>query len=371
MLQILFFILKLLGYILLIVMGILLTVILLVLLVPIRYKVHVEHGERFELDGKVSWLLHIIHGQVLQKHGKRHITLRIFGFLIFDNQRVRSRRKARKGVRKAKKSLQKTVRKKKASELPYRKKRKNTSQTMDDGKKVKNKSDTIDFIENEFEDGIENFDYINKSGSNFQHKQDTENEKVRYNNKEFNEFQQEIIMEEEESFFKSPIKFLKRICFIIRKKVLSFFGKLKSIFLGIIRRIKSILKSLFNIKNKIHIILEFIKNDLNKQGFRLTYRSLKRILKHILPTKLKSTLIFGTGDPCSTGQVLGVFAILYSFYGGDVKITPDFENQRFEGKHYAKGRIRLATLLIIVIKLILDKQFKQFTRNLITLKEAL
>jgi hypothetical protein len=63
--------------------------------------------------------------------------------------------------------------------------------------------------------------------------------------------------------------------------------------------------------------------------------------------------------------------ILYGFYGDRVVIIPDFENKVFEGKHYARGRIRLITLLIIVIKLISDKRFKRLKSNFLILKEAL
>jgi hypothetical protein len=150
----------------------------------------------------------------------------------------------------------------------------------------------------------------------------------------------------------------------IKERIVTFFQGIKG-------KIKSWIESYTNIRRKIELISDFIKNEINREAFRITYSSLKKLLKHILPTKLESNLIFGTGDPCTTGQALGAFSLLYSFYGDKIKITPDFENQRFEGKHYARGRIRLVTILIIVIKLILDKRFKQFTSNFKTLKEAL
>ena len=103
----------------------------------------------------------------------------------------------------------------------------------------------------------------------------------------------------------------------------------------------------------------------------MTYGSIGKLLKHILPRKLKANIIYGTGDPCSTGQILGALSILYSMYGDRVTIIPDFENQRFEGNAMARGRIRLVTILIIVIKLILDKRFRQLRNNVRLLKEAL
>lgn len=137
------------------------------------------------------------------------------------------------------------------------------------------------------------------------------------------------------------------------------------------KRIKGWFQKTLDLKHKINLIKAFINEEENRAAFGLTYTKLKLLIKHILPTKLRSQLIFGTGDPCSTGQALGVFAVLFGVYGEYVQITPDFENKIFKGSHYAKGRIRIGTLLIIVIKLLLDKKFKQLLRNYRILKEAL
>jgi hypothetical protein len=156
-----------------------------------------------------------------------------------------------------------------------------------------------------------------------------------------------------------------------QRKIKKLVEKLVTFFRGLKIKILKLYETAVNIKHKKDLITSFIKDELNREGFRITYSSLKRLFKHILPTKLKSSIIFGTGDPCSTGQALGAMSILYSFYGDKVQITPDFENKRLEGKHYARGRIRLITILIIVIKLILDKRFQQLKSNFLILKEAL
>ena len=56
MLSIILLILKIIGITLLIILGILLLLIAVVLFVPVRYRVKVEHGDAFVLDGCVSWL---------------------------------------------------------------------------------------------------------------------------------------------------------------------------------------------------------------------------------------------------------------------------------------------------------------------------
>jgi hypothetical protein len=150
----------------------------------------------------------------------------------------------------------------------------------------------------------------------------------------------------------------------VKARIISFIQKIKD-------KLKELIQKFINTKNKFNLIHTFIKDDINKEGFRFTYGTLKNLIKHVLPRKVKSRLIFGTGDPCSTGQALGVFGILYSIYGDSLQITPDFENKVFKGNHYVRGRIRIWTILIIVIKLLLDKRFKELKMNYQLLKEAL
>lgn len=126
-----------------------------------------------------------------------------------------------------------------------------------------------------------------------------------------------------------------------------------------------------NLKDTLFLIIDFIKVDENKKGLFKIWISLKGILKHLLPNKLSGRLIFGTGDPCSTGQILGVIGIFYARYGNQFVVVPDFEQGRLEGEIFIKGRIRVFTLLRICIKLLIDNNFKSLKRNFDKLKEAL
>jgi hypothetical protein len=124
-------------------------------------------------------------------------------------------------------------------------------------------------------------------------------------------------------------------------------------------------------KEKGNLAVQFLKDEINRQGFGAIGLSLRRMMRHMAPKKLKGKIVFGTGDPCTTGQTLGVLGVLYSIYGDRIEIIPDFEEKRLEGSLMAGGRIRLITVLIIVIKLILDRRFKQLRSNWKTVKEAL
>ena len=63
------------------------------------------------------------------------------------------------------------------------------------------------------------------------------------------------------------------------------------------------------------------------------------MLKSISPRKIRGSVLIGTGDPASTGQILAVYGMLYPLLGYHIDIVPDFEQQIIEGDLYVKGKI--------------------------------
>ncbi|NLL01025.1 MAG: DUF2953 domain-containing protein [Clostridiales bacterium] len=360
MLSVILLIIKIIGIALLVLLSILILMVLAILIVPIRYRVRVEHGDSLELDAGVSWLLHLVHGRVSQSASNRRIWIRIMGILVYDSLRPPKKRKTNSNRRKA-------ARRKAGMKHSNTDSNKNKASHIvgDKSKNINriensdiNSNTSIDKISN---DDIKNHDIVNNELKN----SDIKNSDIKNNEVENNNLNnRNIEHDDEEQEEVNPGNKLVRLYKKIKLKIINFFSR-------IINKLKGIIHKLVNIKNKGRLILDFINDDINKSGFRFTFESLKKLLKHILPRKLESRLIFGTGDPCSTGQLLGVFAFLYSFYGDNLQITPDFENKVFKGSHYARGRIRIGTLLIIVIKLLLDKRFKDLKTNYQLLKEAL
>lgn len=371
MLSVILFILKIIGIALLVLLGILLFLMLIVLFVPIRYRVKVDHGEAFALDGGVSWFLHLIHARITQSGSKRRIWIRIMGILIYDSLRPPKN----KGVRSKKNKRSK--RNKSIEDVNHINSKDNTnhhkvSKIEKDESIIVEKPSNVDIEKDDIgKDNIKNDDIKsssknindikNSSINNNDIKNDyTLNDDIRINDIKNEDTANDSVESDEDRHGNKLIRTYEKVK-----------SRIKGFFRGIWNRLTGIIKRLVNIKNKVSLILDFVNDDMNKLGFRSTYETIRKLLKHILPRKLRSKLIFGTGDPCSTGQILGVFAILYSFYGDSLQITPDFENKVFRGSHYGRGRIRIWTLLIIVIKLLLDKKFKNLKMNYQLLKEAL
>ncbi len=402
MLHILLLIFKIIGILLLLILGLLILVLLTVLLVPLRYRLVVEHGDAFYLKGRAHWLLYLIHAEVTHIEGVFHIRLRVLGFILFDNLKPKGPKKKKEKIQKKNAKVRKK-KKRRALETKEKQDKPTVSQNANEesiGMRLEKESARTELKEEKADLEPEvNIDLKQEAKINLnqeekgdlrkgaipdrlatestlvkQLEKDTEDSgKAREKNEKSSEEtpnRRKVIPKvfyQAGSFFKKLYQLLIRLLQILQRII----NKIKQIYIKLKDRIKGILATLSNVKRRWNLIYDFLQEEMNKEGFQATWHSVKRLLKHIMPTKLRSTLIFGTGDPCSTGQLLGLMGILYSFYGDRIRITPDFQNKRMEGKHEARGRIRMLTVLIIVVKLLMDKRFKQLQRNIIILKEAL
>ena len=126
------------------------------------------------------------------------------------------------------------------------------------------------------------------------------------------------------------------------------------------------IKRLFRQKDEVVRILSKAES---KQAVSFAWGKLKKTLKHILPRKVKGYLVYGSGDPATTGQVLGVISVLYAAMGPVLNIVPDFENKRLECDLEFKGRLQVFTLLVILIKVYFHKELKQLIAEIKGIRE--
>lgn len=351
MLQIILLILKFIGIVLLALLGLLVTLLLVVLLVPVRYRIWVSHGAMLRLEGRVSWFLHLIHLRITQEGEKRRFRLRLFGFVLFDSDRPR---KPGKPKQRRKKAADRTREPGSRDRIKGQEaiRHETTQHEITEPRTAEPRTTVQRADEHKSEETI-----ASDSSS--------------LSEKEATDYRSPLAEAQDNSNSGEETEKTVGVFGRFLRKIKNILKGIRDRFHRILRSIKQVLSKLANIRQKVSLIKEFISEEDNRMAFGVTWQSLKKLLKHVLPKKLSSRVVFGTGDPCSTGQALGALSLLYGIYGEHVRITPDFENKVFEGSHYARGRIRMGTLLIIVIKLLLDKKFKQLKRNFKILKEAL
>ncbi len=115
---------------------------------------------------------------------------------------------------------------------------------------------------------------------------------------------------------------------VLRNRVKNFFLSIR----GIFDRIKSVDRE----------GLEIVRLLLINGG---------KLLRHILPGKIRGWVHFGTSDPAQTGEILGILSILFAMYGQGVRVVPDFDRAVLEGEVELRGSLMGIVLLILVIRI--------------------
>lgn len=120
----------------------------------------------------------------------------------------------------------------------------------------------------------------------------------------------------------------------------------------------NVIKIVRKMKKKVHSVqdlVDILRSDAGKAFICIVKENVIHLWKQIHPRRMRGKVIFGTGDPCSTGELLGVLALFYAWYGNGVQIIPDFEQKRIEGNVSFRGRIRMITLICIAWRIIKNK----------------
>ena len=154
----------------------------------------------------------------------------------------------------------------------------------------------------------------------------------------------------------------KKATKVAAKKKQNWFEKIKCT----IRKICDKIKEPWKLKEKV---ANFLTDETHKSAFQRIKKDLLTLSKRLSPRTLSGYVRFGFDDPYNTGRVLAGLSVLYPFYGDKVDIYPEFEEKVLEGDIYMKGHIRGIHLLIIVLKLILDKDIRKTYQDFKVLKQ--
>lgn len=118
------------------------------------------------------------------------------------------------------------------------------------------------------------------------------------------------------------------------------------------------------IRQKKDEIFSYLTDEENKKTLGLLWRQCKAIVMHILPTRIRGWLKFGFEDPYTTGQVLMYISPFYKWYSKQFQLIPVFEAAALEGDVKLKGRIRVGTVIVLGIRMMLDKNFRKLIRTM-------
>ncbi len=326
------------GKVLLIILCILLFLILLVgliLFVPIRYKAYIEKHEDIEVKLRASWLLSIIHVAFVYTDGEPRYKIRLFGIDLI-----------------------------KAAGLFRRKKKKNDSiEHKEDNRRKVYDEDTYEKNNGEIYRKGTYEKSLDRGDEKLSEKEILKREVADKKDLEKEDIEEDYNNDSTEGRKKGIRYKLEEIVLFIRKCI------------DTLKEAKDKLSELkdkaIDIKNKISIIKEFIFSEYVKGIICIVRGNVLKLLKKLKPRKLKSDIVFGMGDPCLTGEILGGIAVFMAVTGMMINVTPDFERQILEGRLEVAGKIRIFALIRIALGIIMSKEWKSFYKEAMRIKEEL
>lgn len=322
-----------------------LVMVCLVLFCPVRYKGVAEYDGNLMAKGKVTWLCSLLSVSFSYQEGKTDSKIRILGIDLIKFLEKRQKRKEDS-------KEQSSGEEKKAKNGKSREKQTENQPNLH-----------MNQIEERFSAApiSEDKPYLKEKMPDLEVSQLPEEREPDQTDWTAREEQgREKAGQPEKSKINLFFRHMRELPQFFWRKIQGFFDTLRKIFTKIRRKAEWLGQ-----------IREFWKSE-NTQGMVCILKNnVLHLLRKIKPRVLRGTIFFGTGDPCMTGQILGVAAILYAVYGKGIQVVPDFEEARLEGELYAKGRLFLITMVFIVIKIFRSNEWKQFKYDLDQLKEAL
>ena len=129
---------------------------------------------------------------------------------------------------------------------------------------------------------------------------------------------------------------------------------------SVLNKLKSVQEKTASAKEKINNGIAVFRFLREQELIPAVWTKLKTFLLHIRPRVLQGHLQFGLSDPANTGQVLGGIAMIPFLYQTELQIKPDFEADEnyIKGQLYTRGHICCIHLVVLLIRLLLDKKLR-------------
>lgn len=120
---------------------------------------------------------------------------------------------------------------------------------------------------------------------------------------------------------------------------------------------------------RVSSIIGLVKESRNRRVIKKLLREILLLIQYLSPTRVRGRIIVGTGDPCTTGMLLGGISLFPAAYQDGVQIVPDFEEKHFEADGFIKGRIRMIYFLRLLHRLYQDKELKALWKQINKVKK--
>lgn len=316
-----------------------LLLVFLLLICPIRYRVHTVFGEKWLVEGKVSYLLSAFSVKSVYSDGSLQSKVHLFGMDVFRILEWWKKKRTKKRSGKKIKTTDAVKRKEKTdSATDNQTKSEQSEKEAEDKQKAsdtKNVSEQLIATEKQSDDNEEQVVEKHDNGSSH-------------------------------AATKRRVQILRK-CRMLLLKMQETVKKVKKLFKTLFAWIKKAKRRV----DWLGDVRAFLKLENTKRMVCIFKDNVLHLWRKLKPKVIKGEVLFGTGDPCQTGQILGVAAMVYAAYGKGVSVTLDFEEKRLEGNLLIKGHINILTLLIIAIRILTSSEWDEFRHDMSQVKEAM
>ena len=325
MISVVLTVLKILGIIILSVIGLVLVLVLLICISPVRYKVDGKYYDR--PDGKltVSWLLHILHATAGYDGNGLIYKVRVFGIPV-----LKSKPKSENPCEKAKASTE-------AGRNPGEKAEASTEAGRNPGEKAEASTEAVRNPDEKAEASTEAVREEKTQDSSENEAKEAGEDSQQAEGEKQPEPDESTSSEEEDEDW------------------LGFIDKMNDAWYEKKEKLFQKLEELEDKVNDIRKKLRLITSERTEAAVKHVLKKVFRILKSIMPRKLRGHVTFGMENPADTGTVLGVLAATLPIHKNQLKIDPVFTEKILEGEAFLKGRISIGFILCCAVGIILNK----------------
>ncbi len=351
-LNVLLFILKIIGIVLLCIIALAVLLALLVLFTRIKYNIKCGNDNGTYFKGSVSYLLGIVKAKAVYDDNKLDYILKIFGKRLLSSEpelkeNVKNSKKASDKYKDIKESDYQSAEK----DIPETEKE--VSESFEEKTKESTKNIDLKTAE-EFKDKKENRPYLNKEKNSVSEKKITWQEK--YSNIKYDHSSEDFTVRRvkinelgnKEQFNKSDFNLDNEKSAEAEKKPVLKNNKQKE------ETEKEDIENKVNIKYFLNLPMEDKKIILGGM-----YKFLKRFCKTVLPKTVLINAKAGVGDPAGTGLMLAFCGIFKGLFIEGLNVSGDFDNIVFLGNAEFSGRFTVGYLLYCTVCFIILKPVRK------------
>ena len=335
---------KIIGIILALVLGLL----VLVLAAPVRYSFRFHTDENAPPGGqvKVTWLLHILYVRASYIDKMLDYRVRIFGYQIMGNQK--------EFLEKKKKREQKKQQKRQRKEEKDQKDKKEQPEpelqalSLPEPEAVSEAEPEVKEKASSGETEVLKDDVVVEAEPEVKEKASSDETEVP---------KEDAVVEAEEKEKSAKTATREKSGDGQKKTAGEKTGRKKTV--------KGKKKRRESLGDKIVAVRTAWQEYHGRQLLDFTKKSIIKILRHVLPRKMRGYIHFGFDDPAVTGLVTGTAAMFYPKYRKTFTLEPDFHQTCFEADCSGRGRIHPGFFLYIGITALMNKDVRNLIKKML------